>query len=73
MLMTKCLVMEFTLIPDIFIDTDYEHYADGLTKRNGVNSKVSRQQFRTNEMVDDRVKSIGLLNEGTTCYINSLL
>ena len=42
-LMTKCLTLEFNLIPETFIEIDYENFAEGLIKRAGVNSKISRQ------------------------------
>ena len=65
-------MVELILLPDTFVEMDYNDYIQGIEKR-GHNSKISRNLFRANDLFDDKVERIGLYNEGTTCYINSLL
>ena len=41
-LMTKCLVIEFTIVPLVFIEMDYKNYLEILEKRGGKMSKFAR-------------------------------
>lgn len=70
--MTKCLVVEVSLTPKVFIAKDHQVYKDNLTKKNA-NERVSRNFFQDVEVGDDTTGFKGLINEGSTCYINSLL
>ena len=71
-MMTQCLVCEVTLTPKVFIDNDHKAYQDNLKKKNA-NERVSRNFYQDVEIGDETTSFKGLINEGSTCYINSLL
>ena len=71
-LMTKCVTLELEFFNETFIEMDYYNFMDSMSPV-GVPSRVERRRFRLNDLRDDKVTTIGLHNEGTTCYINSLL
>lgn len=70
--MTKCLVVEVDLTPKVFIEKDHEAYKENAAKKNA-NERVSRNFYQDVEVGDDTTGFKGLINEGSTCYINSLL
>lgn len=71
-LFTKLLCLEFTFTPKIFHLSDYEAYTENIGVKN-YNDRVSRNFYQDVELGDDTTPYRGLINEGSTCYINSLL
>ena len=70
---TSCLTLEIVLTPKIFQDADYEAYMQNQGKRPQASDRVSRNFYQDVEVGDDTTEFRGLYNEGSTCYINSLL
>ena len=71
-LMTQCLTIQLLLTPRTFIDQDYHDYKENQKKK-GRAVKIQRNFFQDVELGDSSTSQVGLVNEGTTCYINSML
>ena len=66
------MYLEFIVTPKVFHQSDYEAYIHNLRTKNQ-NDKVPRNFCQDVEIGDDTTPYRGLINEGSTCYINSLL
>ena len=71
-MMTECLTIQLLLTPRTFIQQDYEEFIENQKKR-GKNLLIPRNNFHELELGDESTSYVGLVNEGTTCYINSML
>ena len=68
---TQCLTVEVVMTPKVFHQSDFEAYTTNLHRRQ--QQRVSRNFLMDMEVGDDTTPYRGLINEGSTCYINSLL
>ena len=69
---TDMLCIELSLTPKVFKQSDYDAYIENKSIKN-LNDRVSRNFYQDLECGDDTTSYRGLINEGSTCYINSLL
>ena len=54
------------------MEQDYEEFKENQKKR-GFASKIQRSFFQDIEVGDQTTSYVGLVNEGTTCFVNSML
>ena len=69
---TKMLCIEVQMTPKLYMKSDHEQYLSNEGKRYD-RDRVSRNFYQDLEIGDEMTAYRGLVNEGSTCYINSLL
>jgi ubiquitin C-terminal hydrolase len=70
--MVNCLVLEVVITPRVYLELDHIDSRFATKKEGGL---INRRHFTELLMDegDETTQYRGLVNEGTTCYMNSLL